>query len=144
MAAGIRSNRELARDAFAAWATGAGPVTSIFATGMTWEIAGRSERAGTYDNTQQFADEVLHPFGERFSTTAPFRPTKIRGIYADDEQETVVVVWDGEGTTVAGTSYRNTYAWVLTFAEGKVVHGLAFFDSISFDELWRDVPPDAA
>jgi ketosteroid isomerase-like protein len=137
----VRSNRELTRDAFAAWATGTGPVTSIFAPEMRWEIVGRSSMSGSYANTQQFTDEVLHPFGERFDPTAPFRPVRVRGIYADDDQQTVSVVWDGEGTTVAGTTYRNTYAWFLTFEDGKVVQGTAFFDSIAFDELWRGVAP---
>ena len=137
----LKSNRELTRDAFAAWATGAGPVTSIFAPEMRWEIVGRSSVARSYGNTQELTDEMLHPFGERFATTAPFRPVKVRGLYADDGQQTVAVVWDGEGTTVAGTSYRNTYAWFLTFEDGKVVQGTAFFDSIAFDELWSGVAP---
>jgi ketosteroid isomerase-like protein len=137
----VRSNREVARDAFAAWATGAGPVTSIFAPGMQWEIAGRSAVSGCYDGTQQFIDEALRPFGDRFDPTAPFRPVTVRGIYADDEQDTVAVLWEGEGTTAAGTTYRDTCAWFLTFADGKVVAGTAFFDSIAFNELWENVKP---
>jgi ketosteroid isomerase-like protein len=103
---------------------------------MEWEIVGRSMASRSYGSTQEFIEEVLRPFGERFEATAPFRPTTVRGIYADDEQQTVAVVWDGEGTTVTGATYRNTYAWFLTFAEGKVVRGTAFFDSIAFNELW--------
>ena len=136
-----RSNREIARDAFAAWQTGAGYVTSIFAPHMTWEIVGRSAVSRRYGDTQEFLDEVLRPFGERFSTTAPFRPVNIRGIYTDDDQDTVVVTWDGEGTTANGTTYRNTYAWFLTFADGLVVDATAFFDSIAFNELWENVKP---
>jgi ketosteroid isomerase-like protein len=137
----VRSNREIARDAFAAWATGTGHVTSIFAPDMTFQIEGRSAVAHRYENTQQFLDEVLHPFGARFRPTAPFRPTRIRGVYADDRQNVVTVVWEGEGTTVDGTSYQNTYAWLLTFADGLVVDGTAFFDSIAFNELWETVKP---
>jgi pimeloyl-ACP methyl ester carboxylesterase len=47
---------------------------------------------------QRFGDEVRHPFGARFSADRPFRPTTIRAVYADDEQDTVAVIWDGEGT----------------------------------------------
>jgi ketosteroid isomerase-like protein len=114
-------------------------VASIFADEMTWEIVGRSQAAGTYGSTRQFMDEVLHPFGARFSPDAPFRPVTIRGVYADGD--TVVVLWDGEGTTTAGTTYRNTYAWFLTLRDGMVVDGTAFYDSIAFDELWESVPP---
>jgi ketosteroid isomerase-like protein len=137
----MKSNRQIVADAFAAWAAGTGYITGIFAADMHWEIVGRSAASGRYDSTQQFIDEVLRPFGARFSTDAPFRPVTIRAIYADDEQHTVAVVWDGEGTTRAGTTYRNTYAWFMTLEEGKVTRGTAFYDSIAFDELWRTVRP---
>ncbi len=47
----------------------------------------------------------------------------------------MAVVWDGEGTTIAGTTYRNTSAWFMTLADGKVINGTAFYDSIAFHEL---------
>jgi hypothetical protein len=137
----VRSNREVVRNAFAEWASGNGHVTSIFAPDMTFQVTGRSAVSRRYDNTQQFLEEVLYPFGARFSPTAPFRPTKIHGIYADDQQNVVAVVWDGQGTTVDGTTYQNTYAWFLTLADGLVVDGTAFFDSIAFNELWENVKP---
>ncbi|MFG1951762.1 hypothetical protein [Micromonospora sp. NPDC048830] len=49
-------------------------------------------------------------------------------------------MFDGRGVTVAGTPYENTYAWFLTLRDGKVVDGMAFFDSVAFDELWK-IPP---
>jgi ketosteroid isomerase-like protein len=136
----MRSNREIARDAIAEWMTGTSYVSGIFATDMRWEIVGRSAAAATYHGSQEFVEKVLRPFGARFSEDAPFKPVKIRGLYNDDEENTVVVVWDGEGTTVEGTPYRNTYAWILTFDGGKVVEATAFFDSIAFDELWAIKP----
>jgi len=135
----MTTNREIVADAFAAWSRGEGYVASIFADEMTWEIVGRSQAAGRYGSTRQFMDEVLHPFGARFSPDAPFRPVTIRGVYADGD--TVVVLWDGEGTTTAGTTYRNTYAWFLTLRDGKVVDGTAFYDSIAFNDLWNRVSP---
>ncbi len=137
----MTSHRQIVTDAFAAWAAGTAYITDIFAPGMRWEIVGRSAAAGTYDSTRQFVDEVLHPFGARFGPDRPFRPVTVRAVYADDEQSTVAVVWDGEGTTTAGTTYRNTYAWFLTLRDGEVVAGTAFFDSIAFDELWEAVAP---
>ena len=135
----MKTNREIVAEAFDAWSRGAGYVSSIFAEEMTWEIVGRSRAAGRYGSTQQFMDEVLHPFGARFRPDEPFRPVTVRGIYADGD--TVVVLWDGEGTTTAGTTYRNTYAWFMTLQDGKVVDGTAFYDSIAFDELWAGVSP---
>lgn len=137
----MKSNRQIVADAFTAWSAGTGYITDIFAPGMRWEIVGQSVAARTYDSAHQFTDEVLRPFGARFSKDMPFRPVRVRALFADDEQRTVAVVWDGEGTTVAGTPYRNTYAWFLTFADGKVVDATAFFDSIAFNELWQAVEP---
>jgi uncharacterized protein len=137
----MSSNREIVTDAFRSWANGTGYVASIFADDMTWEITGRSAASGRYANTQQFLDECLHPFGARFSSSDPFRPVNIRAIYDDEDKSTVVVLWDGQGTTTAGTTYRNTYAWFMTLRGGKVIDGTAFYDSIAFNELWESVTP---
>ena len=137
----MKSNRDIVTDAFRSWANGDGYVASIFADDMTWEITGRSAVSKKYANTQQFLDEVLHPFGARFSSSDPFRPVNIRAIYDDEDTSTVVVVWDGRGTTTAGTTYDNTYAWFMTLSGGKVIDGTAFYDSIAFNELWDGVAP---
>ena len=137
----MSSNREIVTDAFRSWANGTGYVASIFAEDMTWEITGRSAASRKYANTQQFLDECLHPFGARFSSSDPFRPVNIRAIYDDEDNSTVIVLWDGQGTTTAGTTYRNTYAWFMTLRGGQVIDGTAFYDSIAFNELWENVTP---
>jgi uncharacterized protein len=137
----MSSNREIVTDAFRSWANGTGYVASIFADDMTWEITGRSAASRKYANTQQFLDECLHPFGARFSSSDPFRPVNIRAIYDDEDNSTVIVLWDGQGTTTAGTTYRNTYAWFMTLRGGQVIDGTAFYDSIAFNELWAAVTP---
>ncbi len=137
----MSSNRDIVTDAFRSWANGTGYVGSIFAEDMTWEITGRSAASGKYANTQQFLDECLHPFGARFSSSDPFRPVNNRAIYDDEDNGTVIVLWDGQGTTTAGTTYRNTYAWFLTLRGGKIIDGTAFYDSIAFNELWDSVKP---
>jgi hypothetical protein len=133
----LPSNREIVTDTFAAWMNGTGYVTSIFADDMTWKITGRSVVSRKYASTRQFRDEVLRPFGDRFSAGDPFRPVVIRAVYDDEEYSTVIVVWDGRGTTTADTVYENTYAWIMTPRGGKVIDGTAFFDSIAFNELWE-------
>ena len=137
------NNRELVTQAFAAWSNGTDYVTSIFAEDMTWEIVGHSAASRSYASKQEFIDDVLAPFGARFSTEEPFRPVNIRGIFADDASSTVIVLWDGSGMTSIGTRYRNTYAWFMTLRDGAVVDGTAFYDSISFNELWETVSPTA-
>ena len=138
----VRTSREIVTEAFDAWARGEGHVASIFADEMTWEIVGRSRAAGRYGSAEEFTAQVLRPFGARFAPESPFRPVHIRGIHADGD--TVVVLWDGEGGTTAGTTYRNTYAWIMTLRDGEVIEGTAFYDSIAFDDLWDGVALDGA
>lgn len=133
------SDRELVAEAFDAWSEGRAYISDLFAPDLRWEITGRSRAAGTYTSKQQFVDEVLAPFGARFDPRSPFRPVHVRALYADGD--TVVVLWDGEGRTRAGTSYRNTYAWFLTLRGGLVTDAVAFYDSVAFDELWESVEP---
>ena len=136
----MTSNLHVVQRAFDAWSRGEAHVASIFDADMTWEIVGRSRAAGRYRSAQQFSEEVLQPFAARFSPEAPFRPVRVRSTLHDGD--TVVVVWDGEGTTHVGTTYVNTYAWFLTMRDGLVVDATAFFDSIAFDELWEAAPAD--
>lgn len=131
--------RAIVEAAFRDWAAGTGHVSRIFDPAMTWEITGRSAASRHYPDAAAFIAEVLEPFARRFPPDAPFRPVRIRGVHADGD--TVVVLWDGEGTTIDGTGYANTYAWFLRLREGKVVDGVALYDSIAFDELWNGVAP---
>ena len=133
------TNREIIRQAFEDWRQGTSPITDVFAPGMVWRIEGHSAAAKEYRGTQQFVDEVLAPFGARFAGGQPFRPVTIRGVYSDDD--TVVVIWDGRGIANDGRPYENSYAWIMKLDNGKVVDGTAFFDSISFDDLWSRVQP---
>ena len=126
--------------AFKDWRDGTGYVSRLFAPHMTWEIVGRSAASAKYANADEFITKVLEPFGRRFSTTDPFRPVTIRGIYADGP--TVIALWDGAGTTIAGTPYENTYAWILTLKDRLIIHGVAFYDSVAFNELWEIAPRD--
>jgi uncharacterized protein len=126
--------------AFEEWMKGISYISELFAAEMTWEIVGRSAASAKYGSATEFISKVLKPFERRFSSSEPFRPVMIRGIYADGP--TVIVLWDGAGTTIAGSVYENTYIWVLTLDQGLIVDGIAFFDSIAFNELW-DIAPRA-
>lgn len=133
-------NRRTIREAFEAWKEGTGAITDAFAAEMVWRIEGRSAASKEYESKQQFVDEVLTPFGARFSSPSePFRPTGIRSVHADGD--TVIVLWDGRGIANDGRPYENSYAWFLQMRDGKVVDGTAFYDSIAFDDLWARVQP---
>ena len=134
------ANRQTIRAAFEAWRDGTRPITDVFAPTMTWRIEGHSAASREYGSTQEFVDEVLAPFGARFAGGQPFRPIEIRGIYADGD--TVIVLWDGHGVANDGQAYDNSYAWLMRLEQGKVVDGTAFYDSISFNDLWSRVRPE--
>jgi ketosteroid isomerase-like protein len=133
------TNREIIRRAFDAWSQGIGAITAVFAPAMVWRIEGHSAASKEYGSKQQFIDEVLAPFGARFTASQPFRPVTIRGVYADGD--TVIVIWDGRGIANDGEAYENSYAWIMKLADGQVVDGTAFYDSISFNGLWSRVQP---
>jgi len=135
----VATNKEIVSRAFDDWTAGTGHVSRIFAPQMTWEIVGHSLASAKYANAKEFQAKVLAPFGRRFDPADPFRPVLIRGCFAEDD--TVIVIWDGAGTTTAATRYENTYAWVMKVHDGKVIDGTAFYDSISFNELWTSIIP---
>ena len=45
------------------------------------------------------------------------------------------------GIATDGQPYQNSYAWIMKLADGMVIDGTAFFDSISFNDLWVRVQP---
>ena len=136
------TNRRLVTTAFDAWQQGHGTITELFHPEMTWRIEGHSAASREYDSAEHFIADVLEPFGARFAGGEPFRPVRVRSVIADDD--TVVVVWDGHGVANDGNPYDNSYAWIMRLRQGKVVDGTAFYDSISFNDLWERVPPDRA
>ena len=133
------ANRQTIRQAFNAWQQGTGPITEVFAPELVWRIEGHSLASKEYGSRQQFIDEVLTPFGARFRPAAPFRPIRIRSVHADGD--TVIVCWDGRGIANNGQPHQNSYAWFMTLRDGKVIDGTAFYDSISFNDLWTRVQP---
>ena len=133
------SNREVVRAAFERWRAGTSAITDLFAPDMTWRIEGHSLASKEYRDTQQFIDEVLAPFAARFRAGKPFGPVRIRAILADGDN--VVVLWDGRGVANDERTYENSYAWFMQLQDGKVIDGTAFYDSVSFDELWTQVKP---
>lgn len=65
----------------------------------------------------------------------------IRSVFAD--ADTVIVVWDGRGIANDGQPYQNSYVWIMKMRDGKVIDGTAFYDSLSFNDLWARVEPQS-
>jgi ketosteroid isomerase-like protein len=60
-------------------------------------------------------------------------------LHADGD--TVIVCWDGRGTANDGQAYENSYAWLMKLRDGEIIDGTAFYESISFNDLWTRVQP---
>ena len=72
------SNRAKSEKAFRDWQDGTGYITGLLADDLRWTIVGRSRVSKTYEGKEAFIEEVLQPFGARFSER--FRPVAVRGL----------------------------------------------------------------
>lgn len=129
-------NRAVVEASFAAWRDGTGSPFDLLAADARWTIVGRSDVSRTYASRAAFLDQVIGPFNARMRER--LRPT-IRNLYAD--ADTVIVFFDASGIARDGEAYTNTYAWFLEMRDGRVVAAHAFFDSVTFNDLWRRVAP---
>jgi uncharacterized protein len=132
------ANRKIITQAFDAWHKGTGAITDVFAPNMVWRIEEHSLASKEYKDKHQFIDDVLRPFGARFATSDPFRPDQDpigprRRRHGDRS------LGRGRGIANDGQPYENDYAWFMRLHEGKVIDGTAFYDRISFNDLWTRV-----
>ena len=131
-----QANLALVEHAFANWSAGTGSPYDLLAPDAIWTIVGHSDASRTYKDRDAFMSEVIRPFNARMSQG--LKPT-IRQITADGEK--VVIFFDAAGVAKDGKPYENTYAWFWEMRDGRVVHAHAFFDSVTFNDLWRRVRP---
>lgn len=129
-------NKQLVQAGFEKWRKGTGSVFEILAPDAKWTIVGNSPMSKTYQNRQEFLDQVINPFNARLSSRLV--PT-VRGIYADGDVG--VVLFDGDGTALDGKPYKNTYSWYLQMEDRQIVNVVAFFDTIEFTDFWTRVSP---
>ena len=131
-------NRALIAKGFEAWANGTGSPYDLLAEDASWTITGTSMAAKTYPTKEVFMREVIRPFNARMRTRLI---PSVRNLYA--EGDTVIAFFDAKGTAKDGQPYANTYAWIMDMKDGKIVRASAFFDSITFDNFWRRIDPNA-
>ncbi|MBA4751035.1 MAG: nuclear transport factor 2 family protein [Sphingopyxis sp.] len=130
------TNRATIAKAMDAWAAGTGGPYDLLADEAVWTISGNSLASKTYPSKEAFMSEVIRPFNARMS--ARLIPS-VHKIYADGD--TVIAHFDAKGTARDGQPYVNTYAWILTLKNGRIVRTVAFFDAKAFDDFWTRVTP---
>ncbi|MBB5712958.1 nuclear transport factor 2 family protein [Sphingomonas xinjiangensis] len=122
------SNRTLIADAFGRWSAGTGDVFSLLADDVVWHITGFDPAvAQTYHSRQALLDAAASPLRARLSK--PLKPT-VRRIWADGDE--VLVHWDGSAPFKDGSQYRNTYLWIMTVRNRRIVAVTAFLDNAAF------------
>lgn len=130
-------NKETVRAAFERWRTGTGNVFDLLVPEAEWTIVGNAPVSRTYKSKQEFLDVVIEPFNARMAKGLV--PT-VRQLYADGD--TVIALFDAEGTARDGKPYRNTYTWYLEMRDDRIVRAIAFFDTIEFTDLWTRLQPE--
>jgi len=130
------TNRATIARAMDAWAAGTGGPYDLLADDAVWTISGNSLASKTYPSKEAFMSEVIRPFNARMSERLI---PSVHALYA--EGETVVAHFDAQGTARDGKPYNNSYAWILTLRDGRIVRAFAFFDAHAFDDFWTRVSP---
>ena len=130
------TNRATIAKAMDAWAAGTGGPYDLLADEAVWTISGNSLASKTYPSKEAFLSEVIRPFNARMRTRLI---PSVHKIYADGD--TVIAHFDAKGTARDGKPYVNSYAWILTLKDGRIVRAFAFFDAHAFDDFWTRVSP---
>lgn len=130
------TNRTTIAKAMDAWAAGTGGPYDLLADDAVWTISGNSLASKTYPSKEVFMSEVIRPFNARMHTRLI---PSVHALYA--EGDTVVAHFDAQGTARDGKPYINSYAWILTLKDGRIVRAFAFFDAHEFDDFWTRVSP---
>jgi uncharacterized protein len=130
-------NKQKIQTGFDAWRDGTGSPFDLLAADAKWTIVGNAPVSRTYSSKQEFMDVVIKPFNARLSKRLV--PT-VRQLYADGD--TVIALFDGQGTARDGKPYRNTYTWYMKMGGGAIVEAIAFFDTIEFTDFWNRIKPE--
>lgn len=130
-------NKQQVEAGFDAWRNGTGSIFDLLTPDAKWTIVGNAPVSRTYKNKQEFMDIVIKPFNARMSRRLV--PT-VRRIYTDGD--TVIALFDAEGTARDGKPYRNTYTWYMRMEGGAIIDVIAFFDTIEFRDFWTRVKPE--
>lgn len=126
-------NAEIVREAFTLGVGGPDSFYSILADDVQWTVI-RADRSSTYTSRQEFLDVGAAPILDRL--TGPIQ-AEVRELVTTENQ--VVALWRGTATARDGLPYVNEYAWVMTMANGRVTHVLAYLDLVALDELIQRV-----
>jgi ketosteroid isomerase-like protein len=128
-------NVQVVRDAFARGVGGEDGFFAILAEDVQWTVAQAVEPT-TYTSRSEFLRDGAGPIQSRLSE--PIR-ANVRQLIA--EGDVVAAIWEGTATARDGRPYVNTYAWVMTMRDERVVQATAFLDLVALGDFLERVPP---
>jgi ketosteroid isomerase-like protein len=128
-------NVQVVRDAFARGVGGEDGFFSILAEDVQWTVAQAVEPT-TYTSRSEFLRDGAGPIQSRLSE--PIQ-ANVRQLVA--EGDVVAAIWEGTATARDGRPYVNTYAWVMTMRDERVVQATAFLDLVALGDFLERVPP---
>ncbi|MBE9583321.1 nuclear transport factor 2 family protein [Mucilaginibacter sp. JRF] len=125
----VASNKKQIESAFDNWKKGKGTVFDLLDENVTWIVAGASPVSGTYRNKKELL-KVVKQINAKLS--GPIVP-EVKQVIAQDN--VVVAVWQGKAPAKDGKVYSNTYSWVMTFKDDKIIRVTAFLDTYLLSQL---------
>lgn len=119
------ANRQAVRAAFAPWEQGdSRPFFELIDDNVSWTVIGSTPISGTYHGKAAFLTDAAAKLTDRFSS--PLTAT-ILDVSADGDK--VFLQWTGSATSKTGMDYNQTYCWVLTMHDGRIVEAIAYLDT---------------
>lgn len=127
-------NVGIVADAFTRGVGASDTFYAILADDVHWTVA-RADAPATYTDRRQFLDRGAKPVVDRLTGQIQ---AQVHELIADDDQ--VVARWRGTATALDGRPYVNEYNWVMTMANDRVTHVVAYLDLVALDDLLTRVP----
>lgn len=118
-------NRRAVREAFAHWEQGdSRPFFALVDDDVRWTVIGSTPISGTYEGKRAF---FAHAAGRLTDRLAGPLTAKVVDVSADGDK--VFLQWEGTAVATNGAPYNQTYCWVLTMRDGRVVEAVAYLDT---------------
>lgn len=110
------NNKDLVKQKFEQWENGTGTIFDLLDENVEWIMRGTSPISGVWKSKQQYSSRVVDPINRKLKTRLF---PKLLNIY--QEGDVLTVLWEGKATAKDGTSYKNSYCWILEMKNAKIV-----------------------
>jgi uncharacterized protein len=118
-------NKQAVVNAYASMAAGnPAPYLDLLSDDVSITMFGDHRFARTFKGKRDIHDNLFGPIREVLDGTIRMNLTNVTA-----ENDTVIVEAKGEARTRDGRSYRNTYCFVLTLANGKITESREYMDT---------------